>query len=233
MPARLPNDVEDRVTQVEESYGEIRRLLTRMDAYPEVQQFGQGLLESVLNFGECELLVELGDKEQSLEKLEGASARRKTDAQEINEHGQERLRAARKALKEGTGKGVKVDEADKRALRAAGQRFRRSLVKSPLKAKDARQIADLWDEASAIDSLDELSGYLARQAEALEQRRGSASRGTEQNIPIWKIAAAAAIVGIAVWGVICCNNRSCWCPDWMMALANIALAIAATAIWFC
>lgn len=233
MPGGHPSDVEDRVRLVDQGYSEFREFLDRLEPYPEVQQFGRGLLEATLNFGESELLIQLGEKESVLGGARAMEASRKKDALALNKHGIGVLNGARRSLVKGAGKGVEVTEEDRAALEAAGERFRRELVKGPLKPNDARQIYDLWEEMSSAKSLDDLADKISARAKTLAEARGRKTRGTESNVAFWKLAAAAAIVGISVWGVICCNNRSCWCPTWMMALANIALAIALTAIWFC
>ena len=230
----VPLGLRERRELITEAFEPVRSILEGLDAYPAAKECGNLLIQAVDSFGECEARLLYADKAARL-RGDGAEAvaQQQKRAMQANELGSLILQRATRALASDDSENAELDDDGRRELALLADHVRETLLDSPLKPKDADEVWRIWEEASNATSVHAVRDHVRGQLERLGELRRSDTRGTEDNIAWWKVAAIAAIVGVAVWGVICCLFRSCWCPSWAMALANVVLAVAAWVLWYC
>jgi hypothetical protein len=230
----VPLGTEARMREVDKAAEGVRSILDHMGSDPAVQAFGQQLIDAMHFFGECELIITSSEKEALLRpRSRPVVDLKRAEAMEANDLGLRLLASARQSLRDDESEDVEIDGDARQTIDLLGARFRRCLVTMPLTVEDTQEVWSLWQEAAAARSIHGLRDYVLGRADQLDEFRRSDTRGTEHGIPWWKVAAIAAIVGIFVWGVICCLFRVCGCPVWAMAAANIVLAVAVWVLWYC
>lgn len=97
------------------------------------------------------------------------------------------------------------------------------------KAADITIIMDVIDEV--FDNIREQSAsnlldYIASKITDLKDARNSASRGSEENLPVWKVLGAAVLLGMATWAVYACYYRSKGCTQKQKNKYNAVMVIA-------
>lgn len=229
-----------------EAFGGVFELISDI----ENESFRQGastFLNAVLLFGECELTIKRAER---VEILYGAGSDLKScmesDALNINAQG---LQLLERAIEEFSGKqrvrlGVRdprdPEETDydftgatREGIDGFVSSLRSYLLDSQVKPTDVGEIWEIVQEVSAIGGSQELREYVLDKSRQLLEYRASATRGTDKNIPWWKVCAIAVILGISVYGVACCLRRWCGCSKVAGAAANLGLSVASLVLRFC
>jgi hypothetical protein len=211
-----------------------------LEVLEEVRRPGQDVAQAVRSH----LGNEMGDAADSLlaavlyfgraERIANADARRKaaglrTDAatdervKKWNEKGLLRMPAAISAVKRfGASTGAPTPEALAEVSDVVDC-LKNFLADSELKPTDVAKLAKTLDEVgAAIKGGDKaIADYVSKKLSDLENARRQPDRGTSDNIPIWKLLAVAAFVGLALFVIFRCVVKKVDCA------AAVAAAIAA------
>lgn len=109
------------------------------------------------------------------------------------------------------------------------------LAESPLKASDTLKLINAFDEVVSKASTSGEFGFISFMQEKLvelKEVRQSPSRGTEDNIPVWKLIGAIVIFGFPVFKALRCilRNRCC---NTVSGLEGVIVFVAALAWTLC
>lgn len=108
--------------------------------------------------------------------------------------------------------------------------LKETLVHVELKASDVKEIDQVIE--STLSTLAtgntgiELISYIESNLEKLVSLRNEPGRGAEKNIAVWKIVAAAVILGLGAWIVYKCYYSPWRCSSKEKKIYNTILAIA-------
>lgn len=172
--------------------------------------FTDSLILAVAAFGTAELHARHAERCQVL-KLPAARARlaSQQSAQHNNKglilvaQGREALKVFRQELAD-----FPKDAVGAKEFETMHQDLREALVELEVKASDVEKIDKTIracvDEVRA-KGVAVLPDYLAEHLVELERLRKRNDRGSVENIPIWKVAAISAAVGVWVWALFRCR----------------------------
>jgi hypothetical protein len=105
-----------------------------------------------------------------------------------------------------------------------------------IKSSDAKKLMDALDEIIvAVNNNGEQGflNFLTSKTADLEQLRQSPTRGTEDNIPVWKLVAIAVFLGLGIYGIIRCIVRGRNCGQVFSKAELTGLTLAAIIASFC
>ncbi|HHT9113662.1 MAG: hypothetical protein HZA47_11080 [Planctomycetes bacterium] len=106
-----------------------------------------------------------------------------------------------------------------------------------IKASDAKEIDGVLTEVIAAagpgKTSKDLAAFLAAKVKALAEVRGTAGRGAETNIAIWKLVAAATLLALAIWVVYKCYYSRWRCSKSEKAVYDTILAFAMVVFCAC
>lgn len=97
------------------------------------------------------------------------------------------------------------------------------------KASDITKIQNVINEVFSNISQqpsENLLTYIESKITELANVRQSPTRGTEENLPIWKVLAAAVLIGFAAWAVYACYYRSRGCTKKQRRTYETVMSIA-------
>jgi hypothetical protein len=78
-----------------------------------------------------------------------------------------------------------------------------------------------------------LLNYISSKISDLKDAKISVTRGSEENIPIWKIAELAVLFGMASWAVYACYCKSKGCSKKQQNKFNAVMAVALVTLGAC
>jgi len=113
--------------------------------------------------------------------------------------------------------------------------LREALADTDLKPSDTRRIDQIAGECFNVVRRQGAAGlpdYFDERVNQLEQARRRPDRGAVENIPFWKAAAIAVMIGVSVWAIFKCN----WwggCTEYEAAGYGTAIALASVVLGFC
>lgn len=157
----------------------------------------------------------------------------KTYGLKLNKQGVGYLRTALGFLKEfekSLDRQPKTDEAFQKVLREYHIDLKEILVHQEMKASDIKEIDDVIKETlqalkKGNTGLD-LIKYIEKNIEKLIKVRLQPGRGAETNIAVWKLIAAAAMLGIGAWIVYKCYYSPWRCSSNEKKIYNTILLLA-------
>ncbi len=174
---------------------------------------------SVLHFGEGELNFRKGERFSEL-KLSPQFVRYCNDQlKEWNERGINSLDIAINTIEEFIKSGIlSKDPVSEKNFRDMRVRISEILAESPLKVTDVSKLIGAFDKVVARAATEGELGVITFMRDKLielKKVRLSSTRGTEDNIPVWKLIAAIVIFGFPVYKSLrcilykkCCNTVS-------------------------
>ncbi len=224
---------------------EQQRILDFMDASNRLKSFVQnhendllletfnGLQDAVILFGKCEMAIQRSQRLDDTEEAAGLMKR----GMSYNRRGMASLEAAIESIQgfqEDTGGYDEVElstrDEDIAYLR---EEATYQLAQLYTKPRDVERLTETFQNAlNAVveDGIEGLGAFTEENMQRLLELRGSESRGTEENIPVWKIVAVAAFFGITLWTLMKCKwrwygRRCTWKEDLIYALIAKAAAL--------
>lgn len=174
---------------------------------------------SVLHFGEGELNFRKGERFSEL-KLSPQFVKYCNDQlKEWNERGINSLDIAINTIEEFIKSGIlSKDPVSEKNFRDMRVRISEILAESPLKVTDVSKLIGAFDKVVARAAIEGELGVITFMRDKLielKEVRLSSTRGTEDNIPVWKLIAAIVIFGFPVYKSLrcilykkCCNTVS-------------------------
>lgn len=196
-----------------------------------------GMTDAVILFGRSEMDYRQAQRYRALDIKSEEAQRREERGGFHHERGLQSLEAAIESIREFEQEAseyepveISSDDEDIQYLR---REWRAQLAELEIKASDVKRLNDALEEAlgAVIEGQAEgIARFVEQRLTELQEIRESETRGTEENIPVWKIAAVAAFFGIAMWALMKCRwrwfGRKCtWKEELIYAL--IAKAAAA------
>jgi hypothetical protein len=200
-----------------------------------VSQTYAATIQAILNFGEAELNFRKGERFEMLGLSENVVVYSKEQLTELNTRGIAMLDKAIEAFdefiesNEFSNEPVPADAFDSEKLKV-----KEILAQSHLKVSDVVKLDNALSEVIDVIARDGELGvvnFIRAKLVELKNVRLSPSRGTEENIPIWKLIAALILFGIMSWKVLRCILRNRCCRANMTE--NVIIGILAIAISLC
>lgn len=109
-------------------------------------------------------------------------------------------------------------------------RLRETMVLLEIKGSDALELSNeieaVTSKLVAGNTGQQLLEYIAAKVQQLADVRSQPGRGAESNIAIWKLIAAAVMLGLASWVVYKCYYSQRLCSKREKAIYNSILAVA-------
>jgi len=190
------------------------------------------ITEAILQFGTCELRMRRAERLRALGLAEAEAVALAETALADNERGLAALSGVQPFADALTGQLANDETLStwRDASREIRVEWRDQVSQLDVAADDAQHLARIMDECcAAIDEegLRGLGQYLSRQVEELGEVRRSDDRGTRAgSFPIWKIVAAAGILGLTAFVVwILTTTRAPWWNFFLVALVACVLML--------
>lgn len=130
-----------------------------------------------------------------------------------------------------------TDEEFQKTLEEYHLDLKETLVQIEMKASDVKEIDKVIEEtlktlkkgSTGID----LISYIEKNLEELIKIRSKPGRGAETNIAVWKLIAAAILLGLGTWVVYKCKYSPWRCSSAEKKIYNTILAIALSTFGAC
>ena len=192
-------------------------------------------IQAILDFGEAELNFRKGERFRTLGLSENIVAYSNEQLTELNARGISMLDKGIAVFdefinsNEFSNEPVPADAFDREKLKV-----KEILAQSHLKVSDVVKLNNALSEVIDVIARDGELGvinFIRAKLVELKNVRLSPSRGTEENIPVWKIIAALILFGIMSWKVLRCIRKNRCCTANMTE--NVIIGILAVAISLC
>lgn len=196
--------------------------LPALDVDPDLTLLSQtyfGFVQSILNFGEAELNFRTGERFSVLGLSQDVVNYSNQQLALWNSRGLATLENAIQTLTEFISTSDPISESvDPSEFEDFRLRVKEMLAQTTLKVSDVQKINDAFEQVVSRATESGEAGVLNLMLEKLNELktlRNSPSRGTEDNLPIWKIATIVAIFALPLFKVLrclfrrrCCNTVS-------------------------
>lgn len=204
---------------------------------PLLSDYYYGFAAAVDNFGQCELHFRSADRCSILNIDADKQAFENRELIRFNNIGLDALNKASLSLAGyiliNPGSTTPIGQNQVAGLRTYMAEF---ISNIEMKASDAKKMMDTFDEiVTAVNTNGEQGflTYLQTKTAQLQAFRQSPSRGTEENIPVWKLAAIAVFLGLGIYGIIRCFVRGKNCGAVYSKAEYAGLTAAAIVASFC
>lgn len=185
------------------------------------------------NFIQTELYIRQADRCKVLDINRDLETYSKNYGLKLNKQGVGYLRTALGFFKEfekSLDRQPKTDEAFQKVLKEYYTDLKEILVHQEMKASDIKEIDDVIKDTLQTlkrgnTGLD-LIKYMEKNIEKLIKVRLQPGRGAETNIAVWKLIAAAAMLGIGAWIVYKCYYSPWRCSSNEKKIYNTILLLA-------
>jgi|GEM_PF-2366278 len=177
-------------------------------------------------FGRCELHMRVSERKDALDKDASQKAISELDKQHalrFQSQGLDSLKVAMRHLKDLK---KEASEFDQKKIKNQWSEFEKDIKSSwkaalnelDMKPSDATKLQTVMEACSKAGSngMSGLATFIEEKIIELEKFRNTASRGTEDNWPVWKLAAVAVWLGMTVYGVYNLLVRGA--PWWNVAM---------------
>lgn len=200
-----------------------------------VSQTYAATIQAILNFGEAELNFRKGERFETLGLSENVVAYSREQLTELNARGIAMLDKAIEAFDEFINSNEFSNEpVSGGAFDVEKLKVKEILAQSHLKVSDVVKLNNALNEVlGVIANGGELGviNFIKAKLSEFKDVRLSPSRGTEENIPVWKIIAALILLGIMSYKVLRCIRRNRCCRANMTE--NVIIGILAVALSLC
>jgi hypothetical protein len=206
-------------------------------------RFQDTLAAAISGFGTCELYARQAERCEAMQVALDVAKEARERAQSYQEAGLEQLARTRGMLKELkvefnklAGKPGKKTPHPTDLVDHIEKGFQRALCDLEVKASDVVKINDAvrWAfDVGRSGSVEDLSNYLEKGINQLEEARKRDDRGTSDNIPWWKWVGIFLIAGGIAFAVIACIYAPPTCPVWIQALGAIISAVGGILTSYC
>lgn len=174
---------------------------------------------SILHFGEGELNFRKGERYATLNLAPEIVRYSNNELNEWNKRGISTIDNAINTINEFINSGTLNDQAlEEREFSDMRERVAELLAESVLKASDVRKLINGFDEVVNKASINGEVGVITFMRDKLVELKNvrlSPTRGTEDNIPVWKLIGAIITFGFPVFKALrcvlrfkCCNTVS-------------------------
>ena len=186
----------------------------RDDPHPYMVEYHQGLLAAILECAESEAEFRQAERygvlgiETARSKLHSEAGER---SNELAIRTLKRLVETSDSLVEVSGDypKVKISREDE-DISEFIDGWKRELAQVDIKTSDIEKLNAVFNDgldALLSGQMSEISTYLRDQANRLLEARSSETRGSESNIPVWKLIALAAALGVTLAYFMHCRWR--------------------------
>lgn len=201
-----------------------------------VSQTYFGLSQPLLNFGEAELNYRTGERFSLLELSQDVVSYSNQQLEIWNSRGIATLDNAIQTLNEFIStSSLTTEPVAASSLDDLRLRTKEYLSQTNLKISDVQKLIDAYDEVAGQAIEGGESGVITFMRDKLIELktvRLSPSRGTEENIPIWKLIGALILFGFVIYKALRCILRQ-RCCNTVSGLEGMIAFIAAVAVTLC
>ena len=223
----MPNDL-DIANRYIEKARTLRGVLAESGSESLVS-LADSLTRATVQFGRCELHMHAADRNAALNINAALISSGIKRAMSYHARGLEYLAGAKPALTRLAEEASSIAEEEVRKIWSGiegeiKESWLSALGDLDMKPSDAQKLLGVMDEcsAAAATGFKGLVGHIDQQFQKLEQLRKTPTRGTENNWPVWKLAAVAVWLGMTVAGVIMALQRgAAWWDIGMIILIGL------------
>jgi hypothetical protein len=207
----------------------------------ELVRFYDGFEGAISSFVLTELYIRQGERCKALNVFPSYQTHSTQRGEKHNVRGLSYLDSSRAFLNDFRSTIQKDTPVDKKFLKQALTEFKQDLKEAladlEIKASDATELGNTVDEVGAVfvpgATSIEVFNFIDAKVGELEKARQLPGRGADTNLPIWKLIAAAVLLGLGAWVVYKCFYSRSRCSKKEKAIYDTILATAIVAIAAC